>query len=103
MTPAEFWEILRTMPEPKPIYYRLYYSDDGAPICYSMEDLPGNYIDIDSETYGRQPWNVRVIRGRLVEKRNSIKLRPSSQGVACDPRDVCVIVDDTQKHIRWNR
>ena len=56
MTPEEFWSILHDIPEPKPIFWRLYYNDAGEPVCYSMEDQPGNYIDIDPETFALAPW-----------------------------------------------
>ena len=51
MTPEEFWSILHDAPEPEPVFYRVYYSDDGTVICYSMEDLPGKYINIDQTCY----------------------------------------------------
>ncbi len=67
MTPEEFWAILHAPVEVSPIFYRLYYNDDGTPLCYSMEDLSGNYIEIDVDTYHRGSSHVRVINGRLKE------------------------------------
>jgi hypothetical protein len=32
-----------------------------------MEDLPGNYIEIDAETYHRTPANARIVNGKLKE------------------------------------
>jgi len=104
ITPEEFWSILHAPVETKSIFYRLYYNDDGTPLCYSMEDLPGNYIDIDVETYHRSPSNVRVIDGKLKEiKPASLvkKLRPSNDGVACDPRDICIVAN-SQPNIKWS-
>jgi hypothetical protein len=102
MTPEEFWGALANMPEPKAIFYRLYYDENGDPICYTMEDLPGNYIEIDVDTYRRQPCNITVAKGKLVYIDQGIKLRPSDSGVSCDPRDVCVVVDPKQPHTYWN-
>ena len=104
ITPEEFWAVLHTPIETKPIFYRLYYNDDGTLICYSMEDLPGNYIEIDVETYHRTPANVRVVDGKLKEiKIASLvkKLVPSDCGVSCDPRDICVVTD-SQPNIKWS-
>ena len=77
MTPEEFWSILHNMPEPKPVYYRLYYRKDGTPICYSQEELADNYIDVDPETFMRGLTNVRVVNGRLIEIHPQLKLKPS--------------------------
>ena len=105
ITPEEFWQIIHSAPEPCPVFYRLYYSDDGAPIIYSMEDLPGNYIDVDQKTYVLAPFNVRVITGQLTYIKPVItvkKLQPdTTNGTACDPRDVCVVVDADQPHTKW--
>lgn len=105
ITSQEFWDILANMPLPKLLSWRLYYDEQGAPVCYSMEELPGNYIEIDAETYARSPRNVRVIDGQLhyIHTVTGHKLVPGPAGVACDPRDVAVIVDDTQPHQRWSR
>jgi hypothetical protein len=106
LTEEEFWAILRAIPEPKPIFYRLYYNDDGSPIIYSMEELPGNYIEVDQSTYALAPFNVKVIDGKLTYIKSVItvkKLQPSDlNGTTCDPRDVCVIVNLDQPHVKWN-
>lgn len=106
-TTENFWEAWALpVAEPAPIFYRLYYNDDGWPICYTMEDLPGNYIELDAETYQLGPTNARVIDGKLTIVKPPItilKLTPNNvNGVACDPRDVTVIVDPTQEHIKWS-
>ena len=106
MTEEEFWQILQDGTEPMPIFYRLYYNDDGAPIIYSMEALPGNYIDVDQETYVLAPFNVRVLDGRLTYIKPIIavkKLQPNHvNGIACDPRDICVVASPDQPHVKWN-
>jgi hypothetical protein len=101
MTPEEFWNILHAAPEPHPIFYRLYYDDQGFPLFYSMEDLPGNYIDIDKETYSQSSSYVRVRDGRLIRTsiNTSRKLVPSTNGVACHPNDVAIVGDSFPN--RW--
>ena len=104
LTEKEFWQILQATPEPKPIFYRLYYGNNGAPIIYSMEELSDNYIEVDQTTYVLAPFNVRVIDGKLVYIKPVItvkKLQPTINGTACDPRDVCIIVDTDQPHTKW--
>jgi hypothetical protein len=105
LTEETFWQILQATPEFKPIFYRLYYDDTGAPIIYSMEELPGNYIEVDQQTYVLAPFNVRVVDGKLTYVNPVItvkKLQPNeSNGTACDPRDVCVVVEADQPHKKW--
>jgi hypothetical protein len=105
MSPDEFWQILHSPSESKPIFYRLYYDDTGDPIIYSMEDLPDNYIEVDQKTYVLAPFNVKVIDGNLVYIKPVIivkKLQPSANaGTTCDPRDICIVVDTDQPHTKW--
>lgn len=106
MTPEEFWGILQaqqpvihSLPE-----YRLYYNEGGFPLFYSMEALPGNYIVVDQETYLNGPAHIRVVNGKIVVYKTIFakKIVPSLQGVTCDARDVCVVVNNNQPHIKWH-
>ena len=106
LTPEAFWAAVAPLPPTLPVFYRLYYNNDGTPICYTMEDLPGNYIELDLETYRLSPPNVRVVDGKIVVVKIAStvsKLQPNvDRGVPCDPRDVCIIVDESQPHIKWS-
>ncbi len=105
MTPEDFWSILHSMPEPRPVFYRLYYDDQGLPLFYSMADEPGTYIEIDQATFARSASNVRVRDGRLLEVTWSTtsKLVPGNSGSPCHPDNVAVIVAEDQPHIRWSK
>ena len=103
MTEQEFWKILFDVPTPSPIFYRAYYNSEGWVECYSMEDLPGNYIDIDQPTYVASPY-ARVINGKLtvIKSASTIaKLVPSDVGTQCNPSDVC-IVSSAEDNIKWS-
>lgn len=108
-TTENFLEVMATFvwPDPVPVFYRLYYNDDGTPKCYSMEDLPGKYIEVDRETYISHLWNVRVVDEKLTIIPPAIvvnKLVPNTHaGVHCDTRDVCVVVGPDQPHINWTK
>lgn len=87
----------------KPPEYRLYHDENGYPLVYSMEELPGNYILLDQATWRRTDHNVRVIDGKLVNlsNRHVSCLRKSDQGVSCHPSNVSVVVDETTDHQKW--
>ena len=105
-TTENFWLALaEPMPEPAPIFFRLYYNECGEPVSYSMEDLPGNYIEIDAETYQCSRFNVRVVDGKIIPvvyKRPTSKLTPGTAGTACSPNNVSVVVAQDQPHIKWS-
>ena len=96
-TTENFWAAwaIPVVPAKSP-FYRLYYDDQGYLLFYSMEDIPGNYIEIDHETFAAGSPRVRVVNGQLRHIKTNVvsKLVPSSQGQACDPRDVAVISND---------
>ena len=103
MNEQEFWAAL-TPVAPPAVFYRLYYNEQGYPLFYSMEDAPGNYIEIDKETYRSASSYVRVVNGKLItiDISQVSKLKPGDTGTACDPRNVSVVVDETQPHIKWS-
>jgi len=104
-TTENFWRALaEPVPEPAPIFFRLYYNERGEPVSYSMEHLPGNYIEIDVETYHRSSFNVRVVDGKIVpivHKKPTSKLKPGTTGTPCHPTNVSVIASPNQDHQFW--
>ena len=105
MTPEQFWSILHNMPEPLPVSYRLYHDDQGRPLFYSMETVPGTYIEIDQATFARSASNVRVRDGKLIEITwaTTTKLVPGNSGSPCHPDNVAVIVAEDQPHTNWSK
>ena len=101
----EFWRSFQ-WPDIQPVIYRLYHDDEGRPIIYTMEDLPGTYIEVDQTTYTLGSYRVKVVDGKLIVLAPAVtakKLQPSQdQGTPCDTRDVCVVVDHNEKHQKWN-
>ena len=105
MTPEELIKLFHSVPEPPPLFYRLYHDDQGRPLFYSMEDVPGTYIEIDQATFSRSPSNVRVRDDRLVEITwaTTTKLVPGNSGSPCHPDNVAIIVAEDQPHICWSK
>ena len=105
LTEQEFWSILAAMPAPQPVFFRLYHDDRGNPLFYSMEDVPGTYIEIDAETFALSSMKVRVRNGQLVEVTwmSSEKLQPTETGTPCHPKDITVVVSENNPHIKWSK
>ena len=103
MTPEEFFGALEHMPMPVPVTYRLYHDDQGCPLFYSMEDLPGTYIEIDQETFAKNSTRVRVRDGKIVETtwKTTQKLVPQNSGTMCHPDDVTIVVK--QNGTYWSK
>ena len=102
MTEEEFWATMA--PVADPVYmYRLYHDDNGVPLFYSMEDLPGKYVELDQATFANMPSNVRVINGKLTYLKSpvALKLQPSDTGTPCHTQNVSVVVSETQAHTKW--
>ena len=102
----EFWTILHDIPPVHPLFYRLYYDADGYPLYFSMEHLPGNYIEIDQETYSKSNSCVRVVNGKITERfQHSVhKLVPSeSAGTPCAQNNVAIVVEAQQAHTKWKK
>lgn len=104
MTEAEFWAALAPVTEPPAPQYRLYHDEQGLPLFYTMQEEPGNYIEIDFETYSNPPKHVRVVDGKLKILMNNpvAKLVPSNSGTPCAPSDVCVVVDQNKPNQPWS-
>lgn len=106
-TTENFFSVMSTFVflEPSLPTFRLYYDDDGCPLLYTMEDIPGNYINIDRETYVLASPRVRVVDGNLryLKSKTTVKKLVPNQhgGTACDTRDVCVIADKAPS-TNWN-
>ena len=104
MNEQEFWTVLRPI-ETTTAFYRLYHDDQGNPLFFSQEDLPGKYIELDQSTYNTPHTHIKVIDGKLVTLDTSsavTKLTPTEYGVPCHPQDVSIVVDTALPHKIWN-
>jgi len=85
--------------------YRIYYDEQGRPLSYSADDLPGNYIEVDAATFSLPDWNIRIVDGKIVKIRPPVlisKLVPSDSGITCSPNNVCVVVEHDQPNTKWS-
>ena len=78
----------------KPQERRLYYNDMGQPIAYTNDELEGNYIIVDKQTFAECRKDV-IIKDGKIHKLHSIsniyKLVPADKGTECDAEDITVI------------
>lgn len=85
--------------------YRLYYNKDGTPRFYSMEDVEGDYIAVDQNTYQAGRYDVRIVDGRIRSlsentiSRYQVVTEESDTTVTVHPEDISIIVDKSQQHI----
>jgi hypothetical protein len=87
--------------------YRLYYNSDGSPKFYSMEDLPGEYIFIDHQTFEQGRYDIVVRHGRILSLSDSgtsryvqvVRATPNS--VKCDISDITILTESSE-HILWD-
>ena len=99
----KFWQT-HAWPDIKPVFWRLYHDAQGQPICYSMEDLPGTWIDVTPEEYQLADLHVRVIN-RRIHKLNGTTSRKlvhdNESGTPCHPEDITIVVSPDQTNQRW--
>ena len=88
----ELWSLVNAM-EPQVPSYRLYYDQQGAVLFYSMEDCPGQWIEITAEQFAQADNHVRVVNGQLVPmlRTMSRKLVPGDGGTGCAVDNVAVV------------
>jgi hypothetical protein len=73
--------------------FRLYHDATGTILFYSMEDLPGEYIEITAEQFAAMRYDVYVKDGKVHQKKmvSLGKLVPSSKGFPTSPGDITLI------------
>jgi hypothetical protein len=96
-----FWQAVSqhdwTVPENRS-EFRIYYDESGNITCYSMEDLPGDYIVVDRHTFEQVRMDLKIRNGQLIKitQQSSWKLMPTDQAeYACHNDDVSIIVPPT--------
>lgn len=73
---------------------RLYYNDAGQVVAYSQEELDGDYIIVDQQTFNERRTDILVQNGKVV-RLNFItqfrKLVPDNEGVETLAEDVTIV------------
>jgi hypothetical protein len=81
------------------VEFRLYH-DNGTFLRYSCEDLPGEYIVVDAETYAIGNPHVQIIDGKIEPLTFGLelyKLTKSRSGIRCPIEDIAIVVDKSYK------
>ena len=98
MTEDQLAAMFQALPEPEPVVRKLYYDAAGEPLVYTCDNLDGNYIEVDPETFAIASMRVRVVNGVLTHITPAVyvnKLVPSDSGTLCHSKDVAVIVNES--------
>lgn len=85
--------------------FRVYYDvDTGKVLSYAMEDLPGTYIVVDTETFHRNRYDWLVKEGKLVPPIPAVgKLCPSEDGTPCFSDDITIVSSLGSNTIYWKQ
>ena len=84
--------------------YRLYHNSDGTPRFYTMEDLPGDYVAVDHETFERGRYDIMVKNSKIIALTDSGIFRyvasnvKTENGVCSDSSDITILVVDNEQH-----
>lgn len=88
--------------------FRLYYNDDGTPKFYSMEELDGNYIEIDQSVFEASRYDIVVINGKIKSLSENVISKYhlvndiSKTTVTCDSEDITLLTDSTESYKLWD-
>lgn len=81
--------------------FRLYYDNKGYPLCYTCENLEGEYVVIDALTFAEARPDVRVVDGKLIKASSGAvisRLYPNTEGVLCEVEDISIITKDNGQY-----
>lgn len=96
--------ILESVETPK-VEYRLYYDVEGKVLCYTCDEIEGNYIVVDQQTYSEMRYDWKIINGKLTKLLPGIvisKLKPNQEGINCARDDISIVVDKNFKNTqKW--
>jgi hypothetical protein len=79
---------------PAELEFRLYYDAEGNPVTYTSEDLPGDYLVVDQDTYAQGRYDIRIIDEEIVPLSDFVsynKMIPSEDGTACHTNNALLI------------
>lgn len=88
---------------PKAIEYRVYYDPATGQIqSYTNDDLPGDFIVVDRDTFAKHRFDCVIKNGQLVPYRPPVaKLTPAADGTACHASDVAIIAGPGNPITNW--
>lgn len=105
-TDDEFLKALRLFqpPLPREIEFRVYYNTNtGEILNYTNDDLPGDYILVDQETFARHRFDCKIKDGKIVPYRLPVgKLIPGDSGTPCASDDISIIASEAQPRQHWS-
>lgn len=107
MSKQEEYVLVWEAPEIKPPEFRAYYDDKGRIITYTCEELEGDYVVIDAQTFAEARPDLRVVDGKIIKNVKTgvaSKLIPSdNEGITCAEEDVSIVInkESNLKTQRW--
>jgi hypothetical protein len=100
---AELFNSLISNKNPTKLEFRLYYDGEGNPVTYTSEDLSGDYLVVDQDTYAQGRYDIRIINREIVPLNDFTiynKMVPADSGTACNPNNALLI--EPESTVFWN-
>jgi hypothetical protein len=91
---AELFNSIIANNQPAELEFRLYYDAEGNPVTYACEELTGDYLVVDKDTYAQGRYDIRIIDGEIVPLHDFVyysKMIPSESGTACHSDNALII------------
>lgn len=89
-----------------PPEFRLYYDKEtGKVVTYTCQNLEGDYIVIDAQTYAQARPDVIVRDGKITTAKDHAvfsKLMPSEKGLTCVKEDISIIAPESYSGVTTN-
>jgi|APCry1669189567_1035234.scaffolds.fasta_scaffold119091_2 uncharacterized protein RhaS with RHS repeats len=83
------------------VEFRLYYDDNGRVLCYTCEDLPGNYVVIDKDAYAAARLDVTVIDGKITSFSDLVFLLKLIPGAGTKTSDHDITILSVTGNTEW--
>ena len=84
-----------------PVEFRVYYDDTGKVLYYTCDNLEGNYLVVDKDTFSECRMDMKVVDGKLIRVTPGIiiqKYKQKEDGILTASEDISILVNKDFKN-----